>query len=213
MTAPKLVVVDYGMGNLRSAAKALEAAGARVTVSQSPRAFAGADGVVLPGVGAFGEAVRRLEIMRLFVPVRDWVRGGRPFLGICLGFQLLFDESSEFGLHRGLGCFPGRVVPFPRRLRVPHMGWNRLQSAKRGWLLRGLPASPWMYFVHSYYPRLRPHDASLAAARTEYGVRFVSAIERGAVAGVQFHPEKSQRDGLHLLRNFVAAVKRGGNPG
>jgi len=194
------------MGNLRSAAKALERLGARVEVSSSPRSLGRAQGVVLPGVGAFGQAVTRLARLKLFQPLRSWIRERRPFLGICLGLQLLFEESEEFGLHPGLQCFPGRVVAFPRHLRVPHMGWNRLERSKGSWLLRGLPARPYVYFVHSYYAR--PADRRLVAAWTDYGRPFASAIQAGPVAGVQFHPEKSQEVGLRLLRNFLAVVKR-----
>jgi len=202
----RVLVVDYGMGNLRSVAKALEARGARLTVSSSPAAFARADAVVLPGVGAFGEAIRRLRRGRLVAPLKRWIAADKPFLGICLGYQLLFDRSTEFGSNRGLGCFPGRVVPFPRGLKVPHMGWNELAPRKRTWLLRGLPRRPYVYFVHSFFPV--PKDRTVIAAETAYGVRFAAAIERGRVAGVQFHPEKSQRIGQTILRNFLAMARR-----
>jgi glutamine amidotransferase len=198
--------VDYGMGNLRSAAKALEQQGARVEVGASRAALRRADGVVLPGDGAFAPAVARLKAAGLFRPLQAWIGAGRPFLGICLGMQLLFDESEEFGLHRGFGSFPGRVVPFARRLRVPHMGWNRLEPGAPSWLLRGLAPRPWMYFVHSFLPV--PTKKSDVTAWTTYGGRFASAVARGAVAGVQFHPEKSQRDGQRLLANFLGVVRR-----
>ncbi len=206
MRIPRLALVDYGMGNLRSAAKALERLGARVEVSSSPRALGRADGVVLPGVGAFGEAVLRLTRLRLFEPIRSWIREERPFLGICLGLQLLFEESEEFGRHRGMACFPGKVVAFSKRLRVPHMGWNRLVPTKRSWLLQGLPRRPYVYFVHSFFPV--PANVKLIAARTDYGLSFASAIQQGPVAGVQFHPEKSQHAGLRLLKNFLSTVRR-----
>ena len=205
---PRLLLVDYGMGNLRSAAKALEAQGARVEVTASRAALRRADGVVLPGDGAFAPAVARLKSSRLFEPLQAWIAAGRPFLGICLGMQLLFDESEEFGLHRGLGAFPGRVVAYPRNLRVPHMGWNRLEPGAPSWLLRGLSPRPWMYFVHSFFPV--PTRRKDIAAWTGYGKRFASAVARGAVAGVQFHPEKSQRDGQRLLGNFLTIVRRFG---
>ena len=206
---PRILVVDYGMGNLRSVTKSLESLGARVTVSASSRAFGRADGVVLPGVGAFAEAMARIRRLGLRRPLASWVAADRPFLGICLGYQMLFESSAEFGNHRGLGFFPGRVVPFSRRLGVPHMGWNTLRVAKKGWLLTGLGRSPYVYFVHSFY--VKPGRRADAAATTDYGVRFASAVERGAVAGVQFHPEKSQRTGLRILRNFLAAVRRRAN--
>jgi len=203
---PRILVVDYGMGNLCSVTKALESLGCRVTISAAPSAFGRADGVVLPGVGAFAEAMTRIGRLGLRRPLAEWVGADRPFLGICLGYQMLFDTSTEFGMHRGLGFFPGRVVPFSRRLRVPHMGWNTLRIAKRGWLLAGLDRSPYVYFVHSFYAK--PGCRADTAATTGYGVRFASAVERGAVAGVQFHPEKSQRTGLRILRNFLAEVGR-----
>lgn len=206
MKKPRLAVVDYGMGNLGSVSKALEKAGARVEISESRAVFGRADGIVLPGVGAFKEAMRRLKALRLADPLREWIRRGRAFMGICLGFQLIFDESEEFGLSRGLGCFPGRVVPFPKGLRVPHMGWNSLIPAPGSALLGGLPARPFVYFVHTYFPV--PKDSALVAARTEYRIKFASAIERGNVVGVQFHPEKSQKAGLSILRNFIRLAKR-----
>lgn len=198
---PLIVVVDYGMGNLRSVSKALEAAGARVRVSPAPGAFRGAGGIVLPGVGAFGQAMARLRGLGLVRPLRDWVSGGRPFLGICLGYQLMFTASREFGTHRGLGLLRGAVRRFPRGLPVPHMGWNCLRTRPGSWLFRGTPRNPWVYFVHSFFPE--PADRRVVAARTAYGRVFASAVEFGRAAGVQFHPEKSQRVGLTMLRNFV----------
>jgi glutamine amidotransferase len=203
---PRILVVDYGMGNLRSVAKALESLGSRMTVSAAPSAFGRADGVVLPGVGAFAEAMTRMRRLGLRRPLAEWIAADRPFLGICLGYQLLFQESAEFGRHLGLAFFPGRVVPFPRRLKVPHMGWNTLRAVKKGWLLARLGRNPYVYFVHSFL--VKPSRNSDIAATTDYGVRFASAVERGAVAGVQFHPEKSQRTGLRILKNYLGAVRR-----
>jgi len=194
------------MGNLRSVSKALEAQGARVLVSSRPGAFRRADGVVLPGVGAFREAMKRLRGLGLEKPVREWVEARRPFLGICLGYQLLFGESSEFGRSRGLGIFRGKVVRFPRGLAVPHMGWNSIVPRSGSWLFRGLPRKPWVYFVHSYFPV--PRDGRIVASRTGYGKPFASAIEDGQVAAMQFHPEKSQKTGLRILRNFVEMVAK-----
>jgi len=212
VSRPRLVVVDYGMGNLLSVSKALTALGARTTVSGERSALERAgtrsvDGLVLPGVGAFGEAARRLKRLRLWEPLREWIRADRPFLGICLGYQLMLDGSSEFGRTRGMGLVPGRVVRFPKGLKVPHMGWNRLVVTRRGWLLAGLPSRPYAYFVHSFYPR--PVRRAVVAAETDYGVRFASAVEFGRVAGVQFHPEKSQAVGLRILRNFIRLAGRG----
>ncbi len=194
------------MGNLRSAGKGLEALGARVETSGSPAAFRRADGVVLPGVGAFPAAIGKLRSAKLTAPIRRWIADDRPFLGICLGLQLLFDESDEFGKTRGLGSCRGRVVGFPRGLTIPHMGWNRLVPVKATWLLKGLPARPFVYFVHSFFPV--PMDRGIVAAETIYGVRFASAVERGSVAGVQFHPEKSQRVGARILANYLSMVAR-----
>lgn len=193
------------MGNLRSVSKALESQGARVIVSSRASDFRRVDGVVLPGVGAFAEAVRRLGRLRLAGPIREWIVSGRPFLGICLGYQLLFEGSTEFGRTPGLGIFGGRVVRFPRGLAVPHMGWNSLAVRPGSRLFSGLPRKPWVYFVHSYFPV--PRLAGLVSARTVYGKPFASAIEWASGGAMQFHPEKSQRDGLVILGNFVRMVR------
>lgn len=205
MIKPSVLVVDYGMGNLRSVSKALELLGARVTVSSRVSALRGKDGVVLPGVGAFREAMKRLNRLGLAGPLRQWAEERRPFLGICLGYQLMFEESPEFGKTRGLGLFRGKVAKFRRVPVVPHMGWNILEVRKGSRLLAGLPKRPFVYFVHSYYPV--PADRKMVAARTPYGGKFASAVEDGAVSGVQFHPEKSQRVGMKVLQNFIGIVK------
>ena len=192
------------MGNLRSVAKALELLGARVIVSHNPAMIRKVDGVVLPGVGAFREAMKRLNRLQFTKPLKDWVADKRPFLGICLGYQLMFDESSEFGRTRGLGIFRGKVVKFRQVPVVPHMGWNILRVRPGSSLLNGLQKKPFVYFVHSYYPV--PIDERVVAALTPYGGEFASAVEDGVVAGVQFHPEKSQRVGMKILRNFIGTV-------
>jgi glutamine amidotransferase len=202
---PSVLVIDYGMGNLASVSKALEVLGARVVVSSRVSAMKKADGVVLPGVGAFREAMKRLNRLGFVRPLREWTANQRPFLGICLGYQLMFGGSSEFGRTRGLGILPGRVVKFRRVPVIPHMGWNILRVARGSRLLKGLPQRPFVYFVHSYYPV--PADRSVVAATTPYGGNFASAAEDGVVAGVQFHPEKSQRVGMKVLRNFIATVE------
>jgi glutamine amidotransferase len=206
MGKPRILVVDYEMGNLRSIAKALEALGGKVEVSSSPAAIKRADGVVFPGDGAFAEAMRRLRKLKMLEPIKQWIKADRPFLGICLGLQVLFDASEEFGHHRGMGAFAGKVVRFPRSARVPHMGWNRLRPRKGSWLMRGLPPRPYVYFIHSYFPK--PENPIDVAAWSDYGQPFAAAVERGAVAGVQFHPEKSQRAGLTMLRNYLAMVRK-----
>lgn len=201
-----IVIVDCGAGNLRSVQKALERVGAAAVVSDDPAALDVAQGVVLPGVGAFGDGMDNLRARRLVAPVLRQVENGKPLLGICLGMQLLFDESQEMGRHRGLELLPGRVVRFPRGdLKVPHIGWNRLRMASGDGLLSGIEQGAYAYFVHSYYPV--PEEPGDVLATTEYGVRFASVVGRGKVWGAQFHPEKSQEVGLRLLQNFACLAQ------
>ncbi|MFO0799250.1 MAG: imidazole glycerol phosphate synthase subunit HisH [Gemmataceae bacterium] len=202
--AADVVIVDYGMANLRSVQKAFERVGAAAEVTPDPDRVAAARKVVLPGVGAFRDAIARLRETGLAEVLCDHVRADRPFLGICLGYELLFTRSFEDGVFPGLDLFPGDVVRFPevRGLKVPHMGWNTLRPTRPGCpLLAGLPADPAVYFVHSYYPV--PADPTLTAAETDYPAPFASAVWRGNVFGTQFHPEKSQDVGLAMLRNFA----------
>ena len=206
-----IAVIDYGMGNLRSVEKALQRVGAEAGIIQSPAGAEGADGLVLPGVGAFGQAMDRLSEAGFDRLVKDWVAADRPFLGICLGLQLLFEESEEFGPLAGLGVVPGRVVKFAGPqfeaqgdrpgLKVPHMGWNSLRVVRPHPVVRGLPEGAMAYFVHSYY--CAPTDPAWASVVTEHGIEFTSAIGRGNVFASQFHPEKSGDVGLHLLTDFV----------
>jgi glutamine amidotransferase len=201
-----VAIVDYGMGNLRSVQKAFERLGHAAEVTGDPERILAAPGVVLPGVGAFGACMENLAGRGLVAPVRETIARGRPFLGICLGMQLLFDESDEFGPVRGLGIVPGRVVRFapdPAR-KVPHMGWNRLRVVRRVPVLDGIDDGAWVYFVHSYYPV--PADPDVVVTTTEYGTPFASAVARDNVFACQFHPEKSQHVGLRLLENFVRLV-------
>jgi glutamine amidotransferase len=198
-------IIDYGMGNLRSVQKACEKIGAAAQIVTAPEAVRAADKLILPGVGAFRDAIHELQRLRLVEPIVDYLRADRPFLGICLGLQLLFDVSYEDGEWPGLGVFAGDVVRFPTdlSLKVPHMGWNTLQPTPAAApLLRGVPDGASVYFVHSYY--VRPRDEALIAARTDYGEPFVSMIARGNLFATQFHPEKSQKVGLQLLSNFAA---------
>jgi len=202
-----IAIVDYEMGNLKSVHKAFESVGHRATVTRDPQAIADASHVVLPGVGAFGDCMRNLERHGLVEPVLGAIRAGKPFLGICLGFQLLFSESEEFGTHRGLGVIPGRVVRFasggsPTLMKVPHMGWNSIAIGKRSPVLDGVPDGAFMYFVHSYY--VVPDDQSVACTMTDYGRPFVSSVARDNIFACQFHPEKSQSEGLRIIRNFGA---------
>jgi glutamine amidotransferase len=198
-----IVIVDYGMANLRSVQKAFEKMGAAAHISSDPQLVHEADKLVLPGVGAFRDAIARLQQSGLVVPIRAHIQSGKPFFGICLGMQLLFDTSYEDGVHAGLGLFPGEVVRFTERpgLKIPHMGWNQLRIKKSAPHLRDLPADPAVYFVHSYH--VVPKDAGLIAAETDYPTPFVSAIWHDNVFATQFHPEKSQRVGLAMLRNFI----------
>lgn len=200
-----IAIVDYGRGNLGSVEQALARLGVPATVTQDPRAVDEADAVVLPGDGAFHDAMANLETLGLLGPIRRAVDGSRPFLGICLGYQLLFSTSEEFGDGRGLDVIPGAVRRFPPGRKVPHMGWNRVEHGDDLRLLRGIPSGAHFYFVHSYYPDLATRDVRVAWC--EYAVRFAAAVERGLLCATQFHPEKSQRWGLRLLENFAALVK------
>jgi len=198
-------IIDYGMGNLRSVQKACEKIGAPAKIVSTPDAVRAADKLILPGVGAFRDAIRELQRLQLVEPIQDYIRADRPFLGICLGLQLLFDVSYEDGEWPGLGLFAGDVVRFPAdlALKVPHMGWNTLQATPAASpLLHGVPGNASVYFVHSYF--VRPRDEAIIATRTDYGTPFVSMIARGNLFATQFHPEKSQKVGLQLLTNFAA---------
>lgn len=198
-----IAIIDYGMGNLRSVQKGLEKVGAAAIVTSDPSAIADASKVILPGVGAFGDAMVELRRRDLVQPIRAAIDSGKPFLGICLGLQLLFEVGHEGGRHEGLGVLAGEVVRFqvPSPLKVPHMGWNQLKIERPAPLLTGLPDGVHTYFVHSYY--VIPRDESIIAARTEYGGLFTSMIWRDNLYATQFHPEKSQADGLSMLKQFA----------
>lgn len=208
-----LAIIDYGMGNLRSVQKGFERVGVPAEVTRDRTRIEHADGVVLPGVGAFGACMRNLQTLGLADIVRSVIARGTPFLGICLGLQLLFDESEEFGPVPGLGVLRGRCVRFRTdsdpELRIPHMGWNQIRKRREVPHLDGVPDGAFVYFVHSYC--VVPEDDSIVVATTEYGGEFVSAIAHGNVFACQFHPEKSQEIGLRILRNFslVVAERRG----
>ncbi len=197
-----IAIVDYGMGNLRSVQKAFEKVGAAAHVIQSPREMLGADGVVLPGVGAFGQAMDNLRTAGWSGPLREACLAGVPFIGICLGMQLLFESSEEMGQHAGLGILEGDVKRFNGSLKVPQMGWNQIHIEQPSQLLRDVPEGSFAFFVHSYY--CIPRDRSVVLATTEYGCVFASVVGRGNVFGAQFHPEKSQSVGLKMLENFAA---------
>jgi glutamine amidotransferase len=198
-----IAIIDYQMGNLRSVQKGFEKVGHAATITSDPADIARADKVVLPGVGAFGDAIAELKRRDLIGPIRDAVDTGKPFLGICLGMQLLADVSYEGGMHEGLGIVAGEVVRFdlPPAYKVPHMGWNQLQFRNPSPLLAGLADGVYCYFVHSYH--VVPKDRAVIAAETDYGGPFCSVIRRDNLFATQFHPEKSQRDGLKMLANFA----------
>jgi imidazole glycerol-phosphate synthase subunit HisH len=196
-----ILILDYGMANLRSVQKAFEKVGAAAVITDDPGRIAEADKVVLPGVGAFRDAIARLREAGFVAPITDHIRAGKRFLGICLGLQLLFTKSHEEGVHQGLDIFPGEVIRFDTipGLKVPHMGWNQLRIKKSAPIFRDLPGDA-VYFVHSYY--VKPKDASIIATETDYPTPFTSAIWHENVVATQFHPEKSQHVGLAMLRKF-----------
>ena len=197
-----VTIVDYGSGNLRSVQKAVERLGVEARISDDPGIVAGADRLILPGVGAFGDAMRALNSRGLVEPITAHIRADRPFLGICMGLQLLFETGWEGGRHAGLGILPGEVTRFavPEGMKVPHMGWNEVR-----WRDGAGPAGPggdsWFYFVHSFV--VRPVDATVVAATADYGGPFCAAVSRGRLLATQFHPEKSQAAGMGLLRSFL----------
>ena len=204
MSAPRIAVVDYGIGNLRSAEKALQHLGASAALTSEPGDIEQADAVVLPGVGAFGACMRALRAAGLEPVTRAAATDGRPFLGICIGMQMLFDGSDESPDVEGLGVVPGRVTRLPDNERLPQIGWNTLDVSAGSQLCAHLPDPAWLYFVHSYAPE--PDDDGVVAAWCAYGRRFAAAIERGSLWATQFHPEKSGDVGLRLMQNFVEAA-------
>jgi glutamine amidotransferase len=206
-----IAIVDYGMGNLRSVHKALEQVGVEARVTSDPHEVKAAAKIILPGVGAFKDCMRNLEERRLIEPITGSIEEGKPFLGICLGLQLLFEESDEFGPHEGMGILLGRVTRFPQGIQdpetnqplpIPHMGWNTIGIKKETPLIAGIESNSFFYFVHSYYAI--PRDPRDIAATTSYGIEFACAVQHENIYAVQFHPEKSQEIGLQLLRNFGA---------
>ncbi|HUY89754.1 MAG TPA: imidazole glycerol phosphate synthase subunit HisH [Pirellulales bacterium] len=198
-----IAIIDYGMGNLRSVQKGFEKVGHQATITNDPAAIRDAAKVILPGVGAFPDAMQELRRRELIEPIRAAIECGKPFLGICLGLQLLFDVGWEGGRHEGLGILPGEVVRFdvPPEYKVPHMGWNQLAIRRRAPLLEGLADGAYVYFVHSYY--VVPRDREVIATETSYPQPFTSMIWRDNLFATQFHPEKSQADGLRMLKNFA----------
>lgn len=202
-----IAIVDYGMGNLRSVEKGFQKVGADARVVTDPKEIDDADGVVLPGVGAFMDCMRNLSDLNLTDAVRKAIRKGKPFLGICLGLQVLFSESEEFGTCKGLDIFKGKVLRFPHNeLKVPHMGWNSINIKNRPPILDGVPDGGYVYFVHSFY--VEPEDKGIVAATTDYGLEFTSMVWKDNIFAAQFHPEKSQSLGLKILKGFGDFVKK-----
>ncbi|MCC7163631.1 MAG: imidazole glycerol phosphate synthase subunit HisH [Anaerolineae bacterium] len=198
-----IAIIDYGMSNLRSVRHAFEYLGADARIIDSPAAIKNAAALVLPGDGAFGPAMENLRNCGWLEPLESAIRGGLPFLGICLGMQLLFETSDEMGAHRGLGILPGSVKRFPATAgKIPQIGWNQLNVRESSKFLAGIPDGAYTYFVHSYY--CHPDDPTIVAATTDYGIRYASVAEQDNVWGAQFHPEKSGDTGLKMLMNFLA---------
>ena len=201
-----IAIIDYGMGNLRSVQKAFEAVGHQAAVTRDPVIIDRASHVVLPGVGAFGDCMHNIRRYELEDSIRQSISSGKPFLGICLGLQLLFTESEEFGKHEGLGVLPGTVKAFSHHssamegLKIPHMGWNTITAQHPSPVLHDIPQESHVYFVHSYY--VEPKDSTVTCTTTQYGIPFVSSVEKDNIFATQFHPEKSQKIGLQLFRNF-----------
>jgi imidazole glycerol-phosphate synthase subunit HisH len=201
-----IAIMDYGIGNLRSVQKAFERIGAEAQLVNTPEGLAGARALVLPGVGAFGDCADHFRAAGFAEPLMESVSAGVPLLGICVGLQLLFDESEEMGHHKGLGLLPGRVRRFAGDLKVPQIGWNQLAWQQENPLSAGVPDNSYTYFVHSYYAE--PENADHILATTDYGIEYASIVGKDNILATQFHPEKSQDVGLQILSNFVEWVNR-----
>ena len=204
----KLVIVDYGAGNLHSVSRAVVQAGVRPLVTSSARYVEEAEALIVPGVGAAADTMLNLRRHSLVEPIREYIASGRPFLGVCMGQQALFDVSEEGGEHQCLGVFPGRVVRFSNGLKVPHMGWNQVRIVRPHPIFEGIADASYFYFVHSYYPQ--PNDADVIIGETDYGVTFASVIARDNVVATQFHPEKSGEMGLRMYANFLKIAATAG---
>ena len=204
-----IAIIDYGAGNLQSVEKALRHLGCQCQITADPGELAAAQAAVLPGVGAFGDAMGQLRARGLEEPIRQFVSSGKPFLGICLGLQILFEESEESPGVKGLGLLRGRVLRLPKEsgLKIPHIGWNSLSVGKPGGMFAGVEGEPYVYFVHSYYLRA---EEDVVTATAEYGTTIHAAVQKGNLLACQFHPEKSGQVGLSLLENFKAMAERGG---
>lgn len=201
-----IAIIDYGMGNLRSVKKGFEKCGYPAIITQNPAEAREAAGLVVPGVGAFGDAMQSLRASGMDKVILEAVKTNKPLLGICLGYQLLFEASEEWGFTEGLGVFPGKVRRLPPGLKIPHMGWNQVEIVQPCALFKDIPGNSAFYFVHSYY--VEPECDDIIIARTEYGIKFASVAGRNNVFGIQFHPEKSSVLGLRILQNFGRLVTK-----
>lgn len=200
-----ITVIDYGMGNLRSVVKAVEKYTGEVRVSSDPSSISRSSGIIMPGDGAFGMAMEHLRSMGWIDPLVEYIAHGGRFMGICLGYQLLFGSSEEFGIHEGMNIIPGKVVRFSGKdLKVPHMGWNSVEIVRESPFLAGVPSPSYFYFIHSYYPVVE--DREWIMGEVDYGVRFPCIVGKGNLIATQFHPEKSHRIGLKIVENFVRLV-------
>lgn len=196
-----IAIIDYGVGNLRSVEKAFTSQGIEAIVTSDEAALHSADKLVLPGVGAFKACMDGLKARGFDELVLEAAKAGKPIIGLCVGLQMMFDEGHEFGVHKGLGLMPGRVVKFPEKLRVPHIGWNQVEFKRDHKVFTDLPSQTFFYFVHSFY--VESADPNCVLGETDYGMRYASICGRANIVGVQFHPEKSQTAGLKLLKNFA----------
>ena len=210
MNPVKPIIVDYGAGNLRSVARAVARAGYEPVITSEPTAVERAEVVILPGVGAAADTMSNLTRCGLVEPIRQYIAGGRPFLGVCMGLQALLTVSEEGGEHRCLDILPGRVRRLPDGLKVPHMGWNSLRQCQPHPVFEGIADGAFFYFVHSYYAD--PEDRSVVAGETSYGVTFAAVVATGNIVATQFHPEKSGESGLRLYENFLRLAREGGFP-
>ena len=204
----KVVIVDFGAGNLHSVSRAVVNAGTRPLVTSNPSYLDDAEAVIVPGVGAAADTMSNLRASGFVEPIRDYIASGRPFLGVCMGQQALFEVSEEGGEHECLGILPGRVVRFSNGLKVPHMGWNQVRIVKQHPIFEGVDDGSYFYFVHSYYPQ--PADPDVVIGETEYGVTFASVIARDNIVATQFHPEKSGEAGLRMYANFLRIAATAG---
>jgi glutamine amidotransferase len=204
----KVVIVDYGAGNLHSVSRAVVNAGTRPLVTSNPNYLDDAEALIVPGVGAAADTMRNLRESGFVEPIREYIASGRPFLGVCMGLQALFDVSEEGGEHQCLGVLPGRIVRFPDGLKVPHIGWNQVRIVRQHPIFDGIADGAYFYFLNSYYPR--PEDLSVVIGETEYGITFASAVARDSVVATQFHPEKSGEAGLRMYANVLKIAATAG---